>query len=486
MTQDKTQHEAMQNATHSGTYSVSELAEFLSGGLREIFPDGLWVSGEIANISRSRGGHVYFNLIEPSDAAGHPLASLSVVLFKAAKEQVNRLIKEQGDPGRMQDGVEVRIQGTIDFYAPSGSLQLKMTTIDPTYTLGRLADKRDQVVRRLQAEGLLRANAARFLAPLPLRIGLVTSLGSAAHADVKKVFQQSRYSFTLVEVDAATQGQTALPDVVAAIATAARSSELVLVVRGGGSRTDLAAFDQEGIARAIATCRRPVFTGIGHEIDHSVADDVAHTAHPTPTAAAAAAVELVQAWLDRLDERGATLTERSKGTLQGAGHRVELLEQALTDRGRGSIVRASRAIDSARRQLQRCGLQADQQARERARRGADRLEVLSRHGLRDAERRLQAGAGRVRALDPALALQRGWTITRRADGTVLRSVSDAAPGDSIITRLFDGTLASTVTNVGSDPLADGNLTSSNLADGNLTGGNTATLPEPAPGPTSGE
>ncbi|MYH43785.1 MAG: exodeoxyribonuclease VII large subunit, partial [Acidimicrobiaceae bacterium] len=255
------------------TLTVGELAQMLRWTLDEAFGSGVWVAGEIDSITRARSGHVYFDLVERSERAepgAPPVASVSVVLFRDDKDRVNTVIKRHGNAIRMDDGVSVRIQGMLDFYAPRGQLQLRMIAIDPAHTLGALAAEREALLKALAAEGILSRNAGVALAPVPLRVGLVTSAGSAAHADMLKVFATSGFAFKVFEIDTRVQGPDAPAEIAAAIGAAAGATvDVVVLARGGGSRTDLVAFDHELVARAIAMCERPVFTGIGHEIDRS-------------------------------------------------------------------------------------------------------------------------------------------------------------------------------------------------------------------------
>ena len=194
------------------TLTVGELAQVLRWTLNEAFPSGVWVSGEIDSITRPRSGHVYFNLVERSERAepgAAPEASVSVVLFRDDKDRVNATIKRHGNAIRMADGVKVRIQGMLDFYPRRGQLQLRMTAIDPAHTLGALAEDREALLKALAAEGILRRNAGTALEPVPLRVGLVTSAGSAAHADMLKVFSASGFAFEVFEIDTPVQGADA-------------------------------------------------------------------------------------------------------------------------------------------------------------------------------------------------------------------------------------------------------------------------------------
>ena len=452
------------------TLTVGELAQVLRWTLDEAFPSGVWVAGEIDSLSRARSGHVYFDLVERSEDAapgGPPEATVSVVLFRGDKDRVNETIKRHGNAIRMADGLRVRIQGMLDFYPPRGQLQLRMTAIDPTHTLGALAADREALLRVLAAEGVLRRNAGTLLAPVPLNVGLVTSVGSAAHADMLRVLDGSGFAFRIFEIDTPVQGADAPEAAAAAIRAAANASvDVVVLARGGGSRTDLVAFDHELVARAIADCELPVFTGIGHETDRSVADETAHTACSTPTAAARAVVQRVEGWLERLDDTARSIAVRSHRALAAAErrtdraaaavtrdaraasrraeHNLDAAGQRLAHTGRTATARAGRRVAAVTHRLVQAGPAAERRGSRRLDRASARLTVAGRHEVRYAHRHLDAIATRVRALDPVLILRRGWSLTRRTDGMLVRSVRDVSPGDSIVTHLGDGALESTI------------------------------------------
>ncbi len=429
------------------TLTVSELGVVIRASLEQAMPYGVWVEGEVQGSSRSRNGHVYFELIEPSETPGAPpIAAVSVVLFRDARDRVNRLLKRHGDPIRMTDGVQIRIQGMVDYYPPTGRIQLRMSAIDPTYTLGVIAAEREALMRKLADAGRLRVNAGHDLAPVPQRIGIVTSLGSAAHADITTVFEQSGHSFTLVEVDTAVQGAGAEIQIAAAVSAAGDAEvDVIVVARGGGSKTDLAVFDHEMIAEAIADAPAPVFTGIGHDIDRSVADEVAHTAHTTPTAAAQAIVALVDEWLGRLAACEADVAHHARRALDRAADRVAGHRRRVARSATTAIGRAEDQLAQASGRVRRDTIRAESTAQTQLNRSAARLALAGRHGLRAAELRIATAAARTRALDPAVALARGWSITRGLDGSVIRSAADVKPGAELVTTVADGTIASTIT-----------------------------------------
>lgn len=428
----------------SSTWTVGELSAAIGERLREAFPGEVWVRGEIHDLVRARSGHAYFTLRD-HDGEGAGAAQLSVMLSSRDRQRVNRLLLRGGDRVRMTDGTEVRIRGRIDWYGPRGQLQLQMTSIDPAFTLGQLAAARAELLDRLRTEGLLDANARLPVPIAPLRIGLVTSAGSAAEADVLDELTRSGFRFQVSVADVRVQGPEAPGAIAGAITGLARSRvDLVVVARGGGAATDLAAFDTELVARAIAGAATPVVTGVGHETDRSVADEVAHTAAKTPTAAAQHVVGLVATALDRAEQAWHRTAVRAAHTLDVADTHLDRARARVAVAARSATHREQRRIADAAARLDRCAgtalTEADRRLDDRAR----RLPTAADRQLERAEARLEVLHARAQALDPRRALARGWAIARTADGTVVRAVADAEPGAVLHVEVADGTLHATV------------------------------------------
>jgi exodeoxyribonuclease VII large subunit len=373
------------------TFTVAELNADIGAVLGRAFPDEVWVRGEIANISRPPSGHVYFDLVD-GDCA------LAVTLWASDRQVVNAVLKRSGGAVRMTDGTEVRIRVRVSWFARRGQVSLRMLSIDTAYTLGRLAEARELLLMKLKGEGLLARQPALTLAAVPLRVGLVTSDNSAAAHDFLRTLETSVYAWSVVLADARVQGLDAEASVIAALERLRTSNvDVVCVVRGGGARTDLAVFDSEAIARAIAAYPIPVLTGIGHEVDTTVADLVAHRRCLTPTACAGALVDRVADWCARLHDR------------------------------RRAIARAARrAVDPAT--IDRLAVQ---------------LARVAPRTVDHAARRLDGVATRVRDLDPARTLARGWSITRDERGQLIRSADEAPAGTKLVTTVGDGTVRST-------------------------------------------
>lgn len=443
-------------AGQARTLTVPELSAGIARLTAQAWPNDLWVSGQIRNLSRSANGHAYFDLVEPTEAGATPRATIAVTLLAPERTVVNNQIKRAGGSVRMEDGIEVRIRARLRWYEPRGTLQLRMNGIDPEFTLGRLKADRDRVLAALAADDLLEANAGLVLPLVPLRVALITSGGSAAHADVAAELTASGIAFEITLLDVRTQGVEAAAQVARALEQAGTLStgpappDVVLLVRGGGATTDLAAFDAEAVARAVAACPLPVITGIGHEVDRSVADEVAHTSCKTPTAAAGVVVRQVQTFLHRLTT-GWDATRRA--ALAATAAAPNHLEHRAARVGRA----VHRVLHAEDRRLQAAARRAAGAGGRAVHLATSRVDAAEATATRRAHAQLTRALAhvgqieaRTRAHDPVHALARGWSTTTAA-GRLVRSVADVRAGDTLVTRLADGTVTSTVTVVHPTP-----------------------------------
>ena len=451
------------------TYSVAELGQSILDALETTFRDDVWVHGVVVNLNRSRNGHVYFDLCDLAEAGRPPLASLPVALFKANKDVVNALLKRTGNI-RMEDGVQVRIRGVVTFYPPTGRLQLRMTSIDPSYTLGSMAADRERVLKLLASEGLIELNGLVELAAAPLRVGLITAAGSAAYHDFMTELTRSEISWQVQHIDVQVQGARAEAAICAALATfAKRSIDVIALVRGGGSRTDLMAFDSEHVARAIAAATAPVLTGIGHETDRAIADEVAHSSYKTPTACAQALVALAQRYVRACENTWSEICRRadvildsheiatSERALQAAaattrvlaGHRQHSrhLAERIASETNHALSRAQTRLERHRAAATSAGHRQLRQAHSAIHQQRAMLPLRASRAMVRADRSIDATAARVRAHDPARVLARGFTLTRRADGSIVRTAGSLAPDDEVLTTFTDGTALTRVLSV---------------------------------------
>jgi exodeoxyribonuclease VII large subunit len=401
------------------TFSIAELADEINEVLAEHFDEGLWVWGEISGLN-FKNPHTYFNLVD-SDARGRKV-QVNVNLWGPQMNKLRPTLMKSGL--ELANGIKIRIFGELDYYAGFGKLSLIMRGIDPNYTLGDIALQREELIRRLKESGAYGRNREVAMTPVPLRLGVVGSKGTAGITDFLQQIEESKLGFDITIANVTVQGDTAPREVSAAIRAFARRDDIdvIVVVRGGGSKTDLATFDAEEIALAIADSPLPVFTGIGHQIDWHVADEVAYESHKTPTACAVALIEHVKSYVAEIEGVWSDIAARAGQSLDESGHRLSKLAREIAVLTRGAVDRAD----------DRLGDRVDRLARRSPQVLADRALALD-----NLEKRLSL-------LDPVNVLARGWSITRTADGRVIRSIDDVKVGDEIVTTLRDGATTATV------------------------------------------
>ena len=229
------------------TLSVSQFIDVVNGVLKNAFGAGVWVQGEIEGFN-GRGKHTYFNIVERS---GDKKASLNVAVWEFSLKKMKPLLDQHRLT--LADGIKVRLFGVGDLYPERGSFSFKASNIDQRFTLGDLAGQRDEIVQRLKKNDLYDANRRVELPVVPLRIALITSVGSAAHADTLHELENSGIGFEIFVHDVRVQGDAAVPTIVDAITRVGRRDDIdiVMLVRGGGSKVDMLAFDSEEISAAI-------------------------------------------------------------------------------------------------------------------------------------------------------------------------------------------------------------------------------------------
>ena len=406
--------------TETHTWSVGDLCAAIRDTFSAVFPEEIWLEGEIVGLNVASSGHVYFDVIEP-DSEGSRVDKMSVALWKGRRQGVESVLA-RAEAGPLVDGIRVRIRGELSFYAPQGRVQLLMTAIDPHHTLGQLAVDRERVLKSLSMAGLLDANSALKVPLVPLHVGLITSDGSAAYNDFVNEISLSPYPFRISLVHSAVQGAEAESGLIAAIETLGDVDvDVIAVVRGGGARTDLMAFDLESVAIAVANSTRPVLSGIGHEIDRSVVDEVAHTAFKTPTACAAALVQAVAAFDQNLDLSARRIVNLAVTSHDRASEAISYSVRAIGDRAR-------RTLDIREERLAAL---------------SSRLSDLGLMSIGRNSQRLDRISDLLRALHPDRILARGFSITRDRDGEIVRG--QVPLGSTLVNETADSLITSTVT-----------------------------------------
>lgn len=402
------------------TYGVGELSARITRALASAFPAEVWVRGEVDGLKPpNRSGHQYFSLSERNNRRG-PVSTLNITLLERDRKRVERELAEWPD-FVLRDGLEIRVRARVQMMF--GRLSLLVSAIDPEHTLGRLAADRERVRAALKADGLLDAQRRLPLPLVPLRLGVVTADGSAACEDVLGELRSSGFGFRVSIADAQVQGANADVSILRALHRLGPvRPDVVLLVRGGGARTDLATFDNERLARVIAAQQVPILAGIGHEVDTSIVDEVAHATFKTPTATAAFVVDRVRAALTRAEQAWSGVARAALDDMTAADERLTSRANRLVGAATSAAGRATERLDAR----------------------STRVVSLVRSRLREADSRLDVFAARTAAADPTRLLARGWSLTRTADGRLVRSVTDVAVSTVLVTTLADGEVTSTV------------------------------------------
>ena len=385
--------------------TVSELLRSVRDTLERRFPL-FTVRGELSNLARAPSGHFYFTL---KDAQ----AQVDCVLFRS------RATALDWEP---RDGAQVEVRALVTLYEPRGRFQLNVESLRPA-GLGPLYERFLRLKEKLEREGLFETAAKRELPAFPRRIGVVTSLAAAALRDVVTTLARRNAALEVVVYPVPVQGDGAAGRIVEMLAVANRRAEcdVLLLVRGGGSIEDLWQFNDEALARAIRTSRLPVVVGVGHQTDFTIADFAADRRAPTPTAAA----ELASPSRSELLAR---LTDCVRCLVREMRRRVQYAAQALDGCARRLVHPAAR-LRADRRLVAQLGA---------------RLAFAFSHRVHRGEARMARLQASLASLDPAAVLARGYSITRKADGEVLREAARARDGERLITTLARGRLESEV------------------------------------------
>ncbi len=433
--------------------SVTELTVMVRELVEERFAD-VWVEGELSNCRVWNTGHLYFTLKDRS-------AQLKGVIFRSAL----RYLKF-----KPADGLRVVARGRVSVYEPKGEYQIICEHLEPQ-GLGALQLAFDQLKKRLEAEGLFDGARKRPLPALPRKIGIVTSLDGAALRDVVRVLGRRHADAHLVIRPTRVQGEGAAIEIARAIRAIGRVDgiDVVIAGRGGGSIEDLWAFNEEIVARAIATCPVPVISAVGHESDVTIADFVADVRAATPSAAAEIVVARTDEFEGRIDRLGERLRAAFRARAQALGRRVHVadgrpafagfaarlalrgrlvgdLAHALAAAAQSGIANGLKHVRGLDRRLDTFDPRRHVAAWQTRVVSADgRLAAGAAAARHRAERRFLDAAGRLDALSPLGVLSRGYSVCWTADRSrVVRRAADTAAGDRVRVTLAEGELGCVV------------------------------------------
>lgn len=445
--------------------SISAITRQIQETLQPIIGIPIWVKGEISS-GRERGGSFYCNLIE-SDPRGNIIAEIRCTIWKRNLDNITQQFRAHNLDLKLDNGTTVGFLCSVQYHQRYG-LSLNVTDADPVFALGELELRKRQIIEKMASEDLLDRNKAIPVPVLPQRIGLITSSGSAAYNDFIKTLTSSRFGFKVQFADAKVQGDETESTIIHALdVLEGRNIDLMVIIRGGGSKTELSSLDNEAIARRIASYTLPVWTGIGHEIDISVLDYVVNRYFRTPTAVAEELLDMhyemdrhlqesqarFQLGVDRLiNEASSKLRDNANSLLRDVERRlsternaISLSTQSLT---RGSVSLVAMAKNNLDDLHQECVTRFNRYLRFKQNQVAGYMKRFYADRffkrIRNEKARIESLNTSLMAYDPVTSLRRGFSLVYDQSGKLVKSINDIAIDKTINTKVTDGYIVSTV------------------------------------------
>ena len=425
-------------------------------------PNEYWVEAELSECRESKG-HCYMELIQQGETSSNqglpahrfsatPIAKASAKCW-ASKWVIVKPYFERTTGQRLHAGMKVLLKVYPQFHEAYGFSWI-VTDIDPTYTLGDMARKRQEIIRQLKEQGVFDLQKELRLPLFCQRIAVISSETAAGYGDFCNQLADNPYDFQFEThlFPAIMQGEVVEKSIITALNRINEfydNFDCVVIIRGGGATSDMSGFDTLALAENVANFPLPIITGIGHDRDESILDMVSHTRVKTPTAAAALLIDHLKAVLDTIDDAQDRLIHYCSSRLYTLHSQLYALSETLPRLFSIVKTRHEARLDSlqqrivARIQQRAVTSQADIRNLEQG-----LLTALERR-LTTEHHRMEIIEEKVRSLDPALLLKRGYSMTMK-DGRIIRDASLLHPGDEIETRLANGTVRSTV--IPSDPL----------------------------------
>ncbi|MGB0846797.1 MAG: exodeoxyribonuclease VII large subunit [Thiolinea sp.] len=431
--------------------SVTELNAEVNQLLSQGFP-ALWIEGEISNLARPRSGHLYFSLKDSG-------AQLRCAMFR------NRAMSCQLE---IENGMKVVARGQVGLYEPRGDYQFIVSRMEDAGE-GQLQRQFEALKQKLSEEGLFDAADKQELPAFPRHIGVITSPSGAAIRDILNVLKRRCPQIPVTIYPVAVQGEQAKGEIVKALRQANRDKrelpcDVLILARGGGSLEDLWPFNEEIVARAIHDSALPVISGVGHEVDFTIADFVADQRAPTPSAAAELVSPDMQALSQQLDRLNIQLLTRQARYLQQQQHTLNNLTQRLnTQQPTRKLQQNAQRLDELDMRLQQAAQRKLLQQQEKLQhlhsrlhnqspirdiklsqqtlqQTSQQLEQLIRLRLEKHQDALRLAAAKLDAYSPLATLDRGYSLARDQRKRLIKSVKQVKPGQSIVTQLADGEL----------------------------------------------
>lgn len=408
------------------SYTVSQLNAALKMYLKDFSKEGVWIKGEILSYKAEQNRrYASFMLCEKEEGSDEIVAQIPAMCWGSELSDIIYKLRGVDRSLELKDGLFAQLKCVIDFWPKAGRLQIIVKDIDPSVTIGELHMLRMKVYNEIKALGIHEKNKQLEVPLCPLRIAMISSKGGAGYHDFLSEIKNSGYPFTVDFYHAAVQGGDTEKEVVAAIKSISKKSEkydVLVLIRGGGSVADLKWFDNKNICLAIANCKLPVLTGIGHEINLSAADMVANMNFKTPTAVAVSLMKKVSDFSAALDEMTAGVHSKAKDIIS---ENKRFLKDVLKD-----------LVSDAQLIMEKGSITL--------RSLAGNIRLASAQILKDDSGKLKGFSEKVSIYDPVNTLKLGYSITRGSNGRVIKNADQLSAGDDMVTQLASGRIFSNV------------------------------------------
>lgn len=405
------------------SYSLSELGKCIKMTLKTAFAEPVWVRAEISEMHENVSGHCYLDLIEKADDTDVLVAKQKATIWAFTYRMLKPYFESETG-ATLRAGMKVLLLCEVEFHEVYG-VSLNVRDIDPAFTVGEMAVRRAEIIRRLTDDGIVDMNKQQPLAPVPQRVAVISSATAAGYGDFCDQLRNNVFGYTFYTklFPATMQGAQTEQSVVAAldkICDFIDNFDIVVIIRGGGATSDLVAFDNYNLALHCAQFPLPIISGIGHQRDESVVDLVAHTRVKTPTAAAEFLVARINDFEKNIDEMAQNVAFSAREVVHD-----ELLRLQQRIARLGVVQRVCVRHDAALQYL------------------TMRLRNAAKMAISSEEKRMALVEKSIEYADPATLLQRGFTLTTK-HGKIVKSVCDVAPGDIVTTHLADGAFTAMV------------------------------------------
>ena len=402
--------------------TLSELQRLVKTTLDERFPLPVWVAAEISEIKVNYSGHCYLELVEKGGDNGVPTAQARAVIWRNSYARIAAYFEAETG-SRLAAGLRILARVTISYHELYG-FSLQITEIDASYTLGDMERQRQETIARLQQEGVWEMNRSLPM-PFPVqRVAVVSSAQAAGYRDFCKEVDRSPYRIEHTLFDAFMQGAAAEESIIEALCAVADridEFEAVVLIRGGGSASDLNCFNAYRLCSYVAQFPLPVLTGIGHDKDTSVADMVAHTALKTPTAVAGWLVEQAAQADAQLDAAAQQLHDATVALIRRCELTLQRLGGEVAQRAYGATARESARLDALAQRL------------------PEAVQTLLQH----QRQRLESARELVESRSPQRILRLGFAVVR-SEGRAIVSADEVQPGQRLEIEVADGRLTAEV------------------------------------------